>query len=530
MAIGDKLVTLDGLKAVYQDVNGNIVDLKSAIVQNTQNIWLWGDQTVTGGVYVINKDAVIPGGEDVTYTLSAEITRASTANCRMYFYKNSVSSSNKLAEPYLSGGPQHTRNSVTFSLPEDANIVIVASGPNTSNQSEAQWKNIQLELGSTATDYIKPCIAVDSIARATASGAETAAQSAVNGLNAITPKLLPVTSGILSLEGKNVAIIGDSINTNGDYDASTNPYGNVPEIVITEDDVGVELSAYLTKKDVDGGLSLGGHTFTSSEIGTEVTFTPVDGDVGKMIGKPLNYYESSVKTWWEILQEQINFTPIPVCWSGASMTSHEGMKDTYKTSYAWHDATIRKCGIRTPGGSSSASARTAPDMVIIFRGANDMSHPESQSADPLVFRTRTKVTDGEIGAYPGTYPDTDKAGTSGAYTFGLAEAIEITVKKLRDAYPHTVIVLCTINSFIRLDVETYPMRNSVNTLPEYNETIRKVANVLGCPLIDFDKDGMTFENVSDYTVDMVHPTADGHAILAKRAMIDLAKINEFAVE
>ena len=31
MAVGDKLVTLDGLKAVYQDVNGNIVDLKSAI-------------------------------------------------------------------------------------------------------------------------------------------------------------------------------------------------------------------------------------------------------------------------------------------------------------------------------------------------------------------------------------------------------------------------------------------------------------------------------------------------------------------
>lgn len=31
MAVGDKLVTLDGLKAVYQDVNGNIVDLKSAV-------------------------------------------------------------------------------------------------------------------------------------------------------------------------------------------------------------------------------------------------------------------------------------------------------------------------------------------------------------------------------------------------------------------------------------------------------------------------------------------------------------------
>ena len=40
MAVGDKLVTLDGLKAVYQDVNGNIVDLKSA----------FGEEVVAGTI------------------------------------------------------------------------------------------------------------------------------------------------------------------------------------------------------------------------------------------------------------------------------------------------------------------------------------------------------------------------------------------------------------------------------------------------------------------------------------------------
>lgn len=35
MAVGDKLVTLDGLKAVYQDVNGNVNDLKSHLLSYT---------------------------------------------------------------------------------------------------------------------------------------------------------------------------------------------------------------------------------------------------------------------------------------------------------------------------------------------------------------------------------------------------------------------------------------------------------------------------------------------------------------
>lgn len=39
MAVGDKLVTLDGLKAVYQDLNGNTNDLKSAINGTTGNVF-----------------------------------------------------------------------------------------------------------------------------------------------------------------------------------------------------------------------------------------------------------------------------------------------------------------------------------------------------------------------------------------------------------------------------------------------------------------------------------------------------------
>lgn len=57
--------------------------------------------------------------------------------------------------------------------------------------------------------------------------------------------------------------------------------------------------------------------------------------------------------------------------------------------------------------------------------------------------------------------------------------------------------------------------------------IRKLANYLGCQVIEFDKSGLTFENITNYTIDNVHPNAEGHKIMAKRALIDLMKINDF---
>lgn len=48
----------------------------------------------------------------------------------------------------------------------------------------------------------------------------------------------PLGAGVYPWAGKTVAIIGDSISTNGNY-GPTNPLGNVPEIVIGDADIGV---------------------------------------------------------------------------------------------------------------------------------------------------------------------------------------------------------------------------------------------------------------------------------------------------
>lgn len=310
------------------------------------------------------------------------------------------------------------------------------------------------------------------------------------------------------LAGKNVAIIGDSISTNG----SSGDLANVPEITITSSDIGVPLSAYLTYYDVAAGLTLGGHTFTSAEIGTEVSFTPLNEDLGKVIGLSDNYNPNSRITWWERAAAELKFNPIPVCWSGASISSHDGSTPQYMTSYAWHPAQIRKCGIRVPG----TMTRTAPDVIIIYRGVNDFSH------SPY-----TKITDGYFdGSW--TYPADDTV--TGGY--GFLEGIACTIKALRAAYPNAQIVLCTLNTFKRVNVSAFPVNNGLNTLPEYNDAIRKAADFFGCITLDLDRDGITFENcytggfITDSSTNPTHPNDLGQYVIGTKAIADLkAKYN-----
>lgn len=311
--------------------------------------------------------------------------------------------------------------------------------------------------------------------------------------------------GGMDFYNKKVAIIGDSISTNGDF-TEQNPYGNVPEIIVQAEDVGVSLSAYPTYYDI--GVTVGGHEIVLSDVGSELTFVPTANDVGKMVGKPLSYNPPSTIVWWEILQQELGIIPIPVCWSGSSITSHEDNTDNLKTSYAWHDATIRKCGVRTPGTMN----RVPPDIVIIYRGTNDFSHASF-----------ARITNNYYDSVPWRYPDTDVI-TDG---YGYLQGLCLTVKKLRAAYPNAIIFLCTMNTFKRVDDSLFAIDNDRNILPQYSKAIRETADFLGCNVINFDKDGITYENCysEGYIVDSAshptHPSNKGHKVMGNRALLDL---------
>ena len=303
------------------------------------------------------------------------------------------------------------------------------------------------------------------------------------------------------LSGKNLSIIGDSI--------STCIENNAVELTILASDIGGDVSGYVTQYDVDSVLTIGGYEVTTSDIGTFKTFTPVSGDIGKVIGKPLNY-NSLVQSqlWWGILANHYKMNVLQnVSWSGSSVSSHNETNDIYKTAHAWHPAQITKCSSR-----DSSGVAVLPDVIILYRGTNDFS--KSPYAKLTTF-----------GADATSIPNTDVVDVT---DFGYKEAISLTVIKLREAYPLAKIVLCTLNIFKRIIYDVFPTRNGSNTLPEFNNAIREVANQMGCGLIEFDKDGITFENayptyISDSATTPTHPNATGHFKMADKAIRDIIK-------
>ena len=341
----------------------------------------------------------------------------------------------------------------------------------------------------------------------------------------ITLKPIPenILTGTFDFKGKNVAIIGDSISTNGDY-TDANPLGNVPEIVVDDADIGVELSAYVTYYDV--GTTIGGHTIVESEVGTELTFTPVDGDQGKIIGKPKNNNVATTDVWWEVAADVLGFNPIPVCWSGSSITDHEeNVTDDghyiYKCAHSFHPSQIRKCGIRTPGSMT----RTAPDMIIIYRGTNDLSHTPY-----------SRITD-DLDSFPTTYPDADTFDDGGTTRYSFVKGMRILIKKLHEAYPETKIVLCTLNYFRRLSHTAIYTSNGTDNWLKYNAMIRRIADYEGCDLIEFDKDGLNYWNAANgyynegtsETAYWTHPNTKGQARLGSRALVDLRNVNDMTI-
>ena len=321
---------------------------------------------------------------------------------------------------------------------------------------------------------------------------------------------------------KTFAVLCDSIGTHG----TSGEYSNVVEIEVTEKDVGVELNAYLTYYDVHTGggekdysvgsameFTIGGNTYTEQDNGKLITFTPLAEDVGKKVGKPYNWNPNTLKTWWLWLAEAYNLEPIPVCWASSAISSHESGTDNptdglgggrVKNAYAWHDSQVRKCGIRTAG----TMQRTPPDYIIIARGTNDYSHASG-----------TAITDGYFdNPESWEYPTNDKVGSY----YGIKEAISMTVKNMRAAYPTSKIFLCTIPYNTRGNKTTFPRAFGGKSYVSFNRAVRECAEFFGCGLIDFAGCGVTHENVSKYTDDGVHLNYAGHRLAGLKAISDFA--------
>jgi lysophospholipase L1-like esterase len=340
--------------------------------------------------------------------------------------------------------------------------------------------------------------------------------------DSIVAEFMFMINGKPAPKKKTFAVLCDSIGTHG----TSGDYSNLAEIEIMPEDVGVELNAYLTYYDVHTGggekansvgdpmdFELGGKVYTEQDNGKLITFTPTSDDIGKKVGKVYNWNPNSLKTWWLWLAEAYNLEPLPVCWASSAISSHESGTDNptdglqggrVKNAYAWHESQIRKCGIRTPGTMN----RTAPDYIIIARGTNDWSH----ASGTLI--TKDYFADPESWVYP----TTDKVDSY----YGIKEAVSMTIKNMRAAYPKAKIFLCTIPYNTRGNKTTFPRSFGGKSFVSFNRAIKECAEFFGTGLIDFAACGVTHENVNLYTEDGVHLNAEGHKLAGLKSIVDFA--------
>ena len=326
----------------------------------------------------------------------------------------------------------------------------------------------------------------------------------------ILPSLCQLRDGIAKnspcLFNKNIVVIGDSIST---------IYGNNAYYKkVLSVDVGQTIQSYVTWFDVytndtttnptPTGKTIGGVLLTEAMVGTLQTFTPVTADIGKTIGDAYNYNSPTTKVWSQILCERTGCKLLKnVSWSGSRMVSgYDGVRaTTFRLAYGWSDYTIGCCKDRDENGNE-----ILPDVIIIYRGTNDMSHTPFAHIDDVDLSNGIPATDLQ----------------ENVYQFRIAYMLSI--QKLRQAYPKATIICCTLNIFKRIVYDKFPTRNGIYTLPQINNAIRDIANTMGCGLIEFDKDGITFENcysggyITDSATEPTHPNTKGHTVMAEKAI------------
>lgn len=187
-------------------------------------------------------------------------------------------------------------------------------------------------------------------------------------------------------------------------------------------------------------------------------------------------------TWWHRVLSELGYELcVNNSWSGSVVNA----ATTYETRAAnLHNESGRK-----------------PDVVVIFMGVND-------------FAANTKV-----GSYDGIMPPPSEP-TDFSTAYGL------TVQTVMDTYPAADVYCCTFLPDRKRFSGEYNKANISET--RYNRAIADIAENRGATLVDLYNDcGISAGNLSQYTVDRLHPNAEGMGKIAD-AVIEAVRGNAAA--
>lgn len=221
---------------------------------------------------------------------------------------------------------------------------------------------------------------------------------------------------------------------------------------------------------IDGSLHYKGKTLSilGDSISTFSGYIPS----GNVTYYPTGDVQSVQDTWWKKLADALGMSiNVNNSWSASRVTTTNGEASA-------------GCGVR------AESLGTNPDVIIIWMGINDFNL--------------------EVGL--GTY-DGKSAIPSTTTTF--REAYAIMLNKVLTTYPRAEVWVCTLPQCERNGAETFPEINGNNVpLLDFNLAIEELARAFGVKVLDHNRSGLTYQNMSVFNPDELHPNKYGHSVIA----------------
>lgn len=225
---------------------------------------------------------------------------------------------------------------------------------------------------------------------------------------------------------------------------------------------------------------------TDGYEGAKYAFFYPNGDVNRL-----------ENIWWYKVAEALN---IPIgninncSWSGSRVTGNSS------------STTNASAGCSTKRIIDLSSKGFDPDIVLCFISCNDWAH----------------------GVPLGNWTDVEATPSDGVISTAR-EAYALMIFKIKELYP-----LCQIFCMTNLEdtkrdyTPGWPSNNRRGvSVDDWNKSITELSTALGCNIINLQECGITYDNLSRYTVDGgLHPNNTGMTLIAQKVAQELVKALE----
>ena len=199
-------------------------------------------------------------------------------------------------------------------------------------------------------------------------------------------------------------------------------------------------------------------------------------------------------TWWKKVVDALGFDLlVNNSWSGRAVSSIRDSQTGHTTDAGYKQANIDVLG-----------SEGTPEVIIIKLGINDFNQ----------------------GALLGDY---DGSTTLPSDPTKFTDAYAMMLDRIMTTYPLAKVYCCTLMQCERTGSAGFPETNSNgDSLIDWNEAIRKLAEAFGCEVLNHASCGITYYNLSEYTGDYdsgtgkgLHPNADGMSLIANQTIHEM---------